>query len=223
MGERIRVSTILRILNSHDFSNCSILKAGCEKGIISFYFARKFPYSKITSIDVDARSIEKVRLIKANGKIRNINFEVKNILELNQSQQFNLIVYIDVLEHIDDDFGATENFSNSLTRRGILIIHVPQKFQKHPFRKMEWKGHHVREGYIPQELINLLESENLKILQVHHTFGIFGALTDEIDYTLWRVRPIWLIVYPLLLLFSFIDVSTTYSRGNGILIKAIRV
>lgn len=222
MGERVRFCSVVRLLNDRDFSNCSILDAGCGKGIISFYLARRFPYSKIISIDTDVGLIEKARLIRTKIKMRNINFEVKSILDLDQSEQFDLIVCIDVLEHIENDFGASQNLSNSLTKGGILIIHVPQKFQKHPFRKMEWKGHHVREGYIPQELINLLQSVNLKILQVRHTFGIFGALAAEIEYTLWRVKPIWLIAYPLLLLFTFIDVMATHSRGHAILVKAVR-
>lgn len=222
IGEIVRFSTVLRTLDSQDFSNCSILDAGCGRGIISFDLARRFPYSKIISIDQDAGLIEKARSIKVKLKMRNIDFEAKSIFELNQSQQFDLIICTDVLEHINDDFGAIENLSSSLSSGGILIMHVPQKFQKHPFKEMEWTGHHMREGYTYQELTNLLESVDLRILEVHHTFGIFGALADEMEYTLWRVKPVWLAAYPLLLLFAYIDVLVTHSRGNGILVRATK-
>lgn len=222
IGERIRAANVHRVLRSHDLSDCAILDAGCGKGVLSFDLARRFPEAKIVSIDLDPKLIQRAKIVMAKRKIGNINFDFKDILHLDKTEQFDLIMCVDVLEHIENDVEAVRNLSNSVKKGGILVLHVPQKFQRHPVRNMEWKGYHVREGYTVPEIVRLLERENLQILWICHTFGIYGAMADEMEYLLWKIKPIWLLTLPFLLLLSWLDIFFKYSRGNGLLIKAIR-
>lgn len=222
IGERIRAANVHKVLRSHDLSGCVILDAGCGTGVLSFDLAQRFPEAKIVSIDSDSKLIQRTKIVIAKRKIRNVNFDFKDILHLDKTEQFNLIMCIDVLEHIENDVKAVRNLSNSMKKGGILILHVPQKFQCHPVRNMEWRGHHVREGYTVPEIVKLLERENLQISWICHTFGVYGAIADEIEYLLWKIKPIWLLSLPFLLLFAWLDIFFKHSRGNGLLIKAIK-
>lgn len=222
VGERIRAANVHRALRSHDLSDCAILDAGCGKGVLSFDLARRFPEAKIVSIDLDPKLIQRAKIVMAKRKIGDINFDFKDILRLDETEQFDLIMCIDVLEHIENDGEALRNLSNSVKKGGILILHVPQKFQHHPVRNMEWRGHHVREGYTVPEIVKLLERENLEISWICHTFGIYGAIAAEMDSLLWKIKPIWLLIFPVLLLFTWLDIFFKHNRGNGLLIKAIK-
>ncbi len=222
MGERIRAANVRKALRSNDLSGCAILDAGCGTGVLSFDLAQKFPEARIVSIDLDSKLIQRTKIVIAKRKIKNVNFDFKDILHLDKTELFNLIMFIDLLEHIEDDVKAIRNMSNSMKKGGILILHVPQKFQRHPVRSMEWKGHHVREGYTIQEIVKLLEGENLQISKIWNTFGVYGAIADEIEYLLWKIKPIWLLSLPFLLLFAWFDILFKHSRGNGLLIKAMK-
>ncbi len=222
IGQRIRAANVHRALRSHDLSDCAVLDAGCGTGVLSFDLARRFPAAKIVSIDLDPKLIQRAKIVTAKRKIGNINFDFKDILHLHKTEQFDLIICVDVLEHIENDVEAIRNLSNSMKKGGILVLHVPQKFQRHRVRNMEWEGYHVREGYTVPEIAELLERENLQISWIWNTFGIYGAIADETDGLLWKIKVIWVLSLPFLLLFTWLDISFKHNRGNGLIIKGIK-
>lgn len=66
----------------------------------SFYLARIFPNAKIIAIDIDKEQIEKNR---KNNTFSNIEFIEGDLRKLNFKEKFDLIICIDVLEHIKED------------------------------------------------------------------------------------------------------------------------
>ena len=222
IGEKIRAANVHKLLRSYDLSDFAILDAGCGTGILSFDLAQRFPEARIVSIDLNSKLIQKAKIVITKKKIRNVTFGFKDILRLDKTRHFDLIICIDVLEHIENDVKAVRKLSSSMKKGGILILHVPQKFQRHPVKDMDWRGHHVREGYTIQEIAKLLERENLQMSWMRNTFGVYGAMADEIEYLLWKTKPIWLLSLPFLLLFTWLDISFKHSRGNGLLIRATK-
>ncbi len=222
IGEKIRAANVHKLLRSYDLSDFAILDAGCGTGILSFDLAQRFPEARIVSIDLNSKLIQKAKIVITKKKIRNVTFGFKDILRLDKTRHFDLIICIDVLEHIENDVKAVRKLSSSMKKGGILILHVPQKFQRHPVKDMDWRGHHVREGYTIQEIAKLLERENLQMSWMRNTFGVYGAMADEIEYLLWKTKPIWLLSLPFLLLLTWLDISFKHSRGNGILIRATK-
>ena len=68
--------------------------------------------------------------------IPNIKFCVADITKFSKTNEFDLIVCIDVLEHIKDQAKVLENFRNALIPGGYLYLHMPaERYKPVPFSK----------------------------------------------------------------------------------------
>lgn len=100
---------------------------------------------------------------------------------------FNLVLALDVLEHIDDDSRALARIKDILTYNGICIITVPA----HSFL---WSGHDVVHGhkrrYTMKELKGKLRDENLKILKIsyYNTFLFVPILIARLMNKIFRKK-----------------------------------
>ena len=69
---------------------------------------------------------------------------------------FDVLICIDVLEHIKDHEKAISELYRVLREGGLLLIHVPNKNQKHIlFDSPEEHDEHEREGYTPFDIQHL--------------------------------------------------------------------
>ncbi len=98
--------------------------------------------------------------------------------QIPRSEKFDLILYIDVLEHIEDDFAEIRIASRSLVENGHLFVMVPA-FQA-LFSNYDRKLSHYRR-YSKQRLREVA-SENLEIksLIFMDSIGLFGVVINRI-------------------------------------------
>ncbi len=147
---------------------------------------------------------------------------VADLTTIDFKDAFDLIICVDVLEHIKDDYSIVKNFYRALKPGGFIIIHVP-KFPR-DFTHLVKEYHqddHVRDGYTEEQLLTLLEDNGFKIIKIRKTFNYFGSLAWDIGHILYnKNKIIFLLVFPVLLLLSKLDALTFKNRGNGILILA---
>ena len=148
---------------------------------------------------------------------------------------FDLILCVDVLEHILDDSGFLADIAECASRDALLILHVPARPQWHPVasarRELERQllpgvGQHVREGYSAEEIHALLAKAGWIAHSVKATFGWAGALVCDVDYSLSLKGLRWLLVRavlaPLSLLASLYEMKCGTERGNGWLVVSRR-
>lgn len=136
LGRKKLLDYIIKNINLT--KECSILEIGPGVGV-NIEVLQK--YGTVDILEIDQYF---VHLIKNNPKIK-INKIYKNFSEVNQ--KYDLIVLLDVLEHINDYDSFLKSLSNSLKDNGIGILSVPayqSLFSKHDidlkhFRRYNWR------------------------------------------------------------------------------------
>ncbi len=197
----------------------NILDAGSGIGTYAFWLSKKYPKAKVTGGEVDAEKIEFSKRFAKERKIENTEFKKMDITKLTGKKDgFDLIVNIDVLEHIDDYKKVIANFKKILSPRGYLFIHTPQPNQKRIFKSTRNWSHedHKHEGYEPSELRKTLEDNGFKVLVMKETFGYFGKLAWELNHMSFKKGFIVAgLLYPITYVVSKADLLVNNKGGLG--------
>lgn len=168
-----------------------ILDAGCGRGDYSFYLAERYPDAQVTGIDVDVGRIERNRLMAGRLGFTNVHFEVNDLVMARFNEQFDLIVSIDVLEHIVRQADALRNLASHLAPHGRAFYHIPAKRERPvPFSRWlhgfhEWAAaEHVAEDLSAEEFIAAVERSGLAVESSRRTFGYY---TGEMAVSLFAL------------------------------------
>jgi len=159
-----------------------IFDAGCGSGDYSFYLAEKFPYAEVVACDIDEDSIKKNMEIQRKMRIPNIKFCVSDITKFSETNKFDLIVCIDVLEHIKDQAKVIRNFRNALVPGGYLYLHMPAKrYRPVPFSRLlksfhEWaEKEHIGKMFDKKGLEDLLITHGFEVQISRYTFSYYAG------------------------------------------------
>ena len=149
-----------------NFIGNKILEIGPGNGEIIEHFIND--KRKITLIDNDSE-ISKVlnKKFKDHQNIKILNSEINSV-----NEKFNSILYMDVIEHIENDIEELDRACNLLSDSGKLIIIVPAfNFLFSDFDKDV--GHYRR--YYKKNFLEYAKSKRLKILSLKY-FDSIGFL-----------------------------------------------
>ncbi len=157
-----------------------VLDAGCGFGQYSYFIAKKFKNSEVLGIDINEQRINECEKFARRNEIENLKFELADLTKLDQSEKFDLILAIDVMEHIEDDVKVFENFFKALKHGGLLIISTPSNLggsDVHSNEDESFIEEHVRTGYSVEEITSKLENIGFKNINVRYTYGKCGNLS----------------------------------------------
>ena len=144
------------------------------------------------------------------------------------NDKFDLIVAIDILEHIKDDIQVLKNFRQVLDDGGKLIISSPSTFDE----SAKFVEEHVRPGYDKDEIILKLENAGFRIVSFDFSYGRLGhlawLLTMKYPMSLLGISKLffillpiyYLVFYPVSALFMCIDVRVKNKTGTGVIVVA---
>lgn len=230
IGLQVRALYFRKFMKYFDFR--SILDAGCGFGFYSFYLAKKYPLKRIDACDHNPKVIEIDKKIRDRLHCKNLHFFQKDLLDLSESNKYDLVYCIDVLEHIKEDEQVIENIFKALRKGGIFYLHVPQKKAKVHLQRFDdcarmCNAGHVRKGYSKEQMVQLLEKKGFEIKKVVDTFRWFASLAWELNQISLSVLPIAALIFPMLLIISSVEIigfNTSFTRdtpwSSGILIIA---
>ena len=129
-------------------SDTKVLDIGCGSGENTKILKNINQYY---GIDISKNSINDAY----TNKVTNLCLGTANALPF-KSNSFGLVLFLDVLEHLDDEETAIQEVHRILTKDGMCIVSVPA------FRFL-WSGHdmvnHHRKRYTKSELKDLLVSK----------------------------------------------------------------
>jgi len=222
VGFQLRTGYVRKIVSQIPFS--SALDAGCGIGLNSLYLAQKFPASVVDACDLTPGLVRAAVLLRDDRKLKNVNFFTADLTRLTAENKYDLIFCIDVIEHIVDDNAALRSFARALKDGGTLVLSTPQKrLNKRHIKGLKYDSRgHVREGYTEEELRLLLQSNGFKVQAVRHVWGFWGEYCHEAY--LWTVihfpAPFAALSFPVLSLFSSLDMLTKNRQGYGIMLVA---
>jgi 2-polyprenyl-3-methyl-5-hydroxy-6-metoxy-1,4-benzoquinol methylase len=198
-----------QIISNKKYIPKKILDAGSGIGYYSLLMSKSFPNSSILGVDTDTN---KLKFTKSLG-IPKVKFEYHNLNNVILNKKFDLIVNIDVLEHIKDYKKVLKNFYSMLEPGGNLYIHTPQVKQKRFFKSFfkNWQhDDHVREGYIPEHLLTELKRIGFVSLVKSNGLGPLSSLVWEINQILLSFNLyVSAVIFPLLLLITYLEKRPT--------------
>ncbi len=226
IGFQIRSAYFKKILASHLLNKNlkKILDAGSGIGAYTFLLGQTYPQAKVTGGDIDKYKLKSCQTMTKELGLKNIEFDYLDITKINNKENYyDLVVNIDVLEHIDNYELVLENFFNMLQKNGYLYVHVPQPNQKRIFNSLKKWHHedHMREGISKKELETSLGKLGFRIIESRETFGFFGKLSWELNHlALSKSFFIAGLLYPLLNIVANLDLWQNNKNGLGIAVLA---
>jgi SAM-dependent methyltransferase len=215
-----------------------LLDAGSGFGQYDRFLLSRFKNLEILAIDVKEDYLEDCRhyFQKEIGEGR-IEFKRLDLLTLNLPQEFDFILCVDVLEHIEEDQKVIQNLADSLKPGGQLLMHAPSHYSEEDADEGDsFVGEHARPGYSKLDISKKFEDAGVSVAQTHYTYGAFGhiAWVMLVKFPMLLLNKIGmsallllLIYYPVILipalLLNGIDLITENSKGNGIYASGKRV
>ncbi len=226
---RIRSAHVIQLVETIALPQHSrILDAGCGHAYALFWLARRHPEWKIYGMDIDGRLIANNNRIASDLGLINLMFNEGDVGQLRTDLPFDLILSIDVLEHVADDVHTLSVWRQSLCPTGWLILHLPLRHQMQkrifPIFKQHTISNHVRDEYTIEEISMKLSSVGFRVCRLQFGFGFWGELAFELNNLFWQQRRlrnlVALLSFPLAVFAGYIDLLYPPRWGNSFIVMA---
>jgi 2-polyprenyl-3-methyl-5-hydroxy-6-metoxy-1,4-benzoquinol methylase len=193
----------------------------------------------VKGVDVKQEQIDDCNnFFKKIGRQDSVHFAYADLTQFNEPAQYDLILSVDVMEHIEEDEKVFSNFFNALKSNGTLLVSTPSDqggSDAHDHHEGEMTGfidEHVRDGYNADDITEKLKRAGFTKIEARYTYGNPGKLSwllsmkypilmVNFSKLLFVVLPFYyLLVYPLCFILNFLDVRMEHRTGTGLLVKA---
>jgi len=208
-----------------------ILDAGTGYGQYTYFMNRNLQPNNIYAVDVKEGWIKDIKEFYKTKKTDKINFGIEDLTKITYKEKFDLIVCVDVMEHIEDDFTVFKNFYNALRAGGYLLTNTPSTFggsDAHEDNAESFVGEHARTGYSDEDLKSKLAPIGFSEFYHKYSYGFWGdkawrlgikfpMLLLNISKIFFLVLPIYFIItFPFTFAMMFIDYNSENKTGTGI-------
>lgn len=230
VGKRLKQRRMSRVLSTLKLQPTTVLDAGSEDATFVYWLADLYPKATVTALDIDAQAIAACRAAKPAKYARRVCFENASFSDL-ASDSFDLITAFDILEHIKDDHAAMADLARALCPGGTLLVHVPRD------RWTTWRGTvqqvpdeeawrinegHVRQGYSPESMCELLTGAGLRVVETETWLGRWGVLAHEVYQRFERPTVLRLLSIPVTDLCAWLDRRRPRPEGNTVFACAVK-
>lgn len=213
----------------------NILDAGSGFGQYSYYLASFKKKWNIKGVDIKKEQIEDCNNFFDRIGMNNVSFEFADLEKYEEKEAFDLILSVDVMEHIPDDVKVFRNFYESLKSDGMVLISTPSDkggSDVHKHDSDSFIDEHVRDGYNINEIKEKLEKAGFSKTEAKYNYGTPG----KISWRLTMKYPIlmlntsklfflllpfyYIITFPVALILNYADVMYKHNTGTGLIVKA---
>ncbi|MGH2568467.1 MAG: class I SAM-dependent methyltransferase [Bacteroidota bacterium] len=212
-----------------------VYDAGTGFGQYSYYMAKRFPRSRIYAVDVNEEQVVECRRFFETVGFRHCSFAVEDLLAIQHAGRFDLVLSVDVMEHIEEDRRVFQNLFRALKPGGVLLVNTPSNLggsDVHAEGEQSFIEEHARPGYGVEEIRTKLESAGFMVERIAFTYGPFGSLAWRlgIKYPMrmlsatklfFFLLPLYyLVTLPIVLPLMYLDYSSENNTGTGLLVIA---
>ena len=213
-----------------------VLDAGTGFGQYAYFVARTYPNAQVTAVDVKQDYLDRARrFIEATPQARQIAFVRDDLTELKAEGPFDLILSVDVMEHIADDRAVFSHFARVLRPGGHVLINTPSDRGGSDVSEAgegSFIEEHVREGYNLEALQEKLRAAGLEPVRSLYTYGPYGSAAWGmlikrplqmlgISWGALLLLPLYYaVVLPAGLLLNALDMRSENEEGTGLLVIA---
>jgi cyclopropane fatty-acyl-phospholipid synthase-like methyltransferase len=216
--------------------NARVLDAGSGFGQYSHYLATRSNLWNIKGVDVKSEQIDDCNNFFGKiGLASRVKFEEADLTIFSEPVTYNLILSVDVMEHILEDVAVFKNFYTSLAGGGVLLISTPSDqggSDVHDDHESSFIGEHVRDGYNMNEIKEKLNSSGFSKVEARYSYGCPGKISwclsmkypiklANISKAFLVILPFYYVIaYPIAFILNIFDTYTTHKTGTGLIVKA---
>lgn len=213
----------------------AIYDAGAGFGQYTYWLSGQLPQATITAIDVKEEQVADCNAFFQRIGRPQVRFEVGDVTRFQRPGAFDLVVCVDVMEHILEDEAALRCYSTSLKPGGMLIISTPSDQGGSDVHK-EGEGsfieEHVRDGYNIDDIQSKALRNGFSKVQARYSYGAPGKVSWKLSMKwpllmlqasklFFIVLPFYyLIAYPIAFVLNMADVRMKHRTGTGLIVKA---
>jgi len=230
------VRKALRKASSQLPSAANVLDAGMGFGQYSWWMAKRFTRWNITAIDIKSEQVADCSSFFLKTKVANrVRVAEADLVTMPVKEKFDLILCVDVMEHIEEDRKVLSNFAASLNSGGKLVISTPSDkggSDVHGENEESFIGEHVRDGYSVEDIKLKLTESGFNDVTASYTYGLAGSIAWKLSMKypvtlltaskmFFIVIPFYyIVVMPVCLVLNLIDLHTEHNEGTGLLVIA---
>lgn len=204
--------------------------AGAGYGQYSWYVLKEWPKARVFALELKIDYLRQFAAWMGGQEGSRFSFAAGDLQIYQPKNRYDLVIAIDILEHIPDDLAVLNIFYQSLKPGGKLIISTPSDKDE----AAKFTEEHVRPGYNMQDLVSKLNSCGFDILSKHYSYGVFGSLAwrfsirkplellDKSKLYALLLPLYYLPALPIAMLFNWLDMKVKNPSGTGIILVAER-
>lgn len=218
----------------------TILDAGSGFGQYTYRMARWFPKAQIKAVDIKPEQIADCnRFMQQAGLSQRVKFELADLTRFSEPERYDMVLSVDVMEHIEEDVLVFRNFYASMRKGAMLLISTPSDqggSDSHDHDHEEgvhgFIDEHVRDGYNIQEIEQKLKSAGFSRVEARYSYGTPGKISWKLSMKypilmlgasklFFIILPLYyLVTFPVSVILNFIDLGMRHKSGTGLIVKA---
>lgn len=225
----------LRQLSRNGFDPEQIADAGSGFGQYVYWLYKHYPRAHITGLDIKQDQVDDCNgfftAIKASERV---GFAYADLTKLETAEAWDLVLSVDVMEHIEDDRGVFRHLYNGLKPGGYLLISTPSDqggSDVHHEDDESFIDEHVRDGYGIGEIDEKLREAGFSDIVIKYSYGRPGKLSwklsmkypimlANVSKVFLLVLPFYyLLVYPFCYVLNWADTRGRHVTGTGLIVR----
>jgi SAM-dependent methyltransferase len=228
----------IRRFKNKSLKEANILDAGSGFGQYSYFLAKLSGKYSITAVDVKEEQITDCTDFFAKaGLAERVKFQIADLTTYSSENSFNLIISIDVMEHIENDSAVFRNFYKNLKSGGWLLISTPSDqggSDVHDHGESSFIEEHVRDGYNKDDISKKLHDAGFEKVETRYSYGVPGQISWRVSMKypmlmlgasklFFILLPFYyLITFPFCIILNYLDLFLHHPSGTGLIVKATR-
>jgi 2-polyprenyl-3-methyl-5-hydroxy-6-metoxy-1,4-benzoquinol methylase len=212
----------------------TMLDAGSGFGQYSFYIANRNHQCQIDAVDVKEDQIEDCGRFFNQCGLNNVKFSVGDLTKAHAENKYDLILCVDVMEHILEDVDVFTHFHRSMKPGAMLLISTPsdQGGSNADEHGESFIGEHVRDGYNKEEMREKLKKAGFDQSEILYSYGTPGKIAWKLSMKypmimlnatklFFIILPFYYVIaYPISYILNWIDTYSKHATGTGLIVKA---
>jgi SAM-dependent methyltransferase len=213
-----------------------VLDAGSGFGQYTWRMSRMNRKWKVRAVDINQEQIDDCNaFFRKTGLSDRVSFYTCDLTTLKETNCYDIILSVDVMEHIEEDVVVFQNFYKSLKNNGILVISTPSDrggSDVHGDQEESFIDEHVRDGYSIKEITEKLSLSGFRNIDASYTYGKPGNISWRlsmkypvkmlnVSYLFFLLLPLYyLLFFPVSIILNIFDLFLTHKTGTGLLVTA---
>jgi len=196
---------------------------------------RRNPSSNILSGGVKEEQVADCNNFFRQIGSENVLFEVGDLTKFQNLNAYDLVVCVDVMEHIEEDVQVFRNYVASMKPGAMLIISTPSDQGGSDVQgegETSFIEEHVRDGYNIGDIEKKLRSAGFSRVEARYSYGAPGKISWRLSMKypilmlgasklFFIILPFYYIVaYPVSYILNWFDVNGNHKTGTGLIVKA---